>query len=74
MAKESVKESIVITHKLDAEGTLNLDEGTFETDTLGVVPISKLLARFNGKYIKLSAVEKSEEDLENLDEKEDDKE
>jgi hypothetical protein len=70
MAKESVKESIIITHKLDAEGTLNLDNATFETETMGVVPISKLLARFNGKYIKLSATEKSEEDPEEIDDKE----
>lgn len=54
MAKESVVEKIVKTHKLDAEGILNLDEAVLETDTEGKVPLSKLFKNFDNQNIKIS--------------------
>jgi ERCC4-related helicase len=66
MAKSKINEKVVTEHKFTAEGTLNIDElqeGTvmIEVEEEGEVDLKKYLDKFNGKYIKISFSDKTEE-------------
>lgn len=68
MAKKKISRKITKTDKLDIEGTLNLDslsEGKIiaEVEEEGEVDITDLLKAFDGKYIKLSLAEKTDEEI-----------
>lgn len=64
MAK-SVKEKITTTHKLDAEGYLNLEDGVgIEVEEVGLVSFKELLKNFEGSYIKFSITDKVEKEVE----------
>lgn len=65
MAKESIKESLVTTHKLAGEGTMNLDDMTLEVQDFDKpVPLKQLLKKFDGKFISFTFTEKTEGDVE----------
>lgn len=65
MAKESIKETLVTTHKLAGEGTINLDDLTIEIQDMDKpVPIKQLLKKFDGKFISFNFTEKTEGDVE----------
>jgi len=61
---KSVKEKITTTHKLDAEGYLNLDGDTgIEVEEKGFISFRELLKNFNGSYIKISITDKVEKEI-----------
>lgn len=66
MAKQSINEKITTTHKLDIEGTLNVDslqEGMLmaELEDEGEKDLKDLINKFNGKFVKISITDKVEE-------------
>ncbi|MBN3351969.1 hypothetical protein CF086_16875 [Clostridium botulinum] len=66
MAKQSINEKIITTHKLDIEGTLNVDnlqEGMLiaELEDEGEKDLKDLISKFNSKFVKISITDKVEE-------------
>jgi hypothetical protein len=64
MAKQSVKEVVINTHKLSAEGTIEIigDNIILSTTDLGDVPLIDLLKNFNAEFVSISVTNKSEEE------------
>ena len=65
MRKSKVSEKIITQHKISAEGTLNTDnlnEGAIIIETEdGEFNLDRFLDKFNGKYVKITINETSEE-------------
>lgn len=62
MAKSKYKHTKITTDKIQVEGILNTEDMTVEVDDI-VVSIADELADYNGKFISLTFVEKTEEDV-----------
>lgn len=61
------KHTKVTTDKLQIEGVLNTETMTIDVDGQ-TIDINKELSIFDGKSISMTFVEKTEEDLDDLDE------
>lgn len=64
MAKQSVKEVLINTHKLSAEGTLEIigNNIILSTADLGDVPLYDLLKNFNAEFVTINVTNKNEEE------------
>ena len=66
MAKESIKETKKIIHKLVAEGTISINgDNSIDIDVPeeGIKKLHNLIKNFSGEYVKLTIQTEEQEDI-----------
>jgi hypothetical protein len=63
MAKDPIKETIKTTHKLDVEGTLDIDTMMIQPEDMDEIPLSKLMKKFNGEFVKITVTNVTESEV-----------
>ena len=66
MAKEAIKETKKIVHKLIAEGTISINgDNSIDIDVPeeGIKELHNLIKNFSGEYVKLTIQTEEQEDI-----------
>jgi hypothetical protein len=67
MAKEMIKETKKLTHKLVAEGTISVNTDNsivMDVPEDGLKKLHELIKNFSGEYVKLTIQTEEQEDIE----------